>query len=463
MNKKRWAGAGAFLVVAGYLTLAFYAGGMMAEGIIQNNSEKFERGYWWVSRMGGQFMPLVKQLPELLDNKTYIVLLQNNTELRPTGGFMGSYAKLKFIKGGLAEMTVKDIYDPDGLLQGHVEPPLPIQEAFGQGWWRLRDSNWDLDYPTAAKTIDWFFEHGSEKGASGIVAVNMGLIQRWIGIVGGVNPTTREEKITANNFYSIAQKEAEYEWYPGSTQKRDFLGATGTALVEKTKDSTWLEKHKLVKEIIKELQTRQILVWLKDEAAQKEIERIGWDGKLQQPKDREDYLYIAETNLGANKANCCIQRKVLHYYIKNGASIEINWHNENKSSTPDKINTWGGDYIDYVRVATRKDNKIIGIKVNDRDLRFEIGNSATPSSLTKEKNMDVYRIEDRGGLQIIGFWAIAKAQGDVKAEIQYQPVESFKSVLVKRQPGIESFSYKATKNKLIKYEGEIKEDSTIKL
>src|SRR3989344_469487 len=79
-----------------------------------------------------------------LDGKTYIVLLQNNTELRATGGFMGSYARIETDKAGIKKIEVQDIYQPDGQIAGHVEPPYPVQEAFRQGWWKLRDSNWDI-------------------------------------------------------------------------------------------------------------------------------------------------------------------------------------------------------------------------------------------------------------------------------------------------------------------------------
>ena len=41
-------------------------------------------------------------------------------------------------ESGVRSVEIKDIYVPDGQLVGHVDPPLPIQQAFGQGWWKLR-------------------------------------------------------------------------------------------------------------------------------------------------------------------------------------------------------------------------------------------------------------------------------------------------------------------------------------
>ena len=67
-------------------------------------------------------------------------------ELRPTGGFIGSYAIMTFDKGRLAEIVVNDVYTADGQLKGHVDPPEPIRKYLGEGGWFLRDSNWDPDF-----------------------------------------------------------------------------------------------------------------------------------------------------------------------------------------------------------------------------------------------------------------------------------------------------------------------------
>src|SRR3990167_4553646 len=75
--------------------------------------------------------------------KRYLILLQNQMELRPTGGFLGSYAVAKIKNGKLVDVSVQDIYEPDGRVTEHIEPPEPIQEAFQLGTLRLRDANWD--------------------------------------------------------------------------------------------------------------------------------------------------------------------------------------------------------------------------------------------------------------------------------------------------------------------------------
>lgn len=462
--KTKWLLVDCILAAAtGWIILGGVMARRMVTGVWDNNPEQFRTSYQWIYSMGGRWIPIINRLPEILDKKTYIVLLQNNTELRSSGGFMGSYVRIKFDKGGMSEMTVKDIYDPDGQLTGHVEPPVPIQEAFGQGWWRLRDANWDPDFAKAAETVDWFFEQGNEKPIDGIVAVNLTTIKKWIGILGEIKPVTREETVNEDNFYAIAQSQAETEWYPGSAQKRDFLGAVGTALIEKSKSAGWLDQLKIAALIGKELKNKQIFAWVKELGFQKQLDYLRWSGRLEPPKAGEDFLYIVENNLGANKANCCIQRSAVENISDKSGLIAINWENDNKVSIPDKINTWGGDYIDYVRVFLPAKNKIASVVVAGNKLTEEISQSSNSAQI-KEKNLMVYRLEVNGDLQTVGFWAITKANEKTTATISFSQPDGnvVNTWLVKRQPGIESFPFTLTAYGK-QWKGKIGSDTTIRL
>ena len=140
------------------------------QGILNDDPSRFKEGYKYFSWCAGG-VPLVSNLPEIL-NKDYVVLLQNNTELRATGGFMGSYARLRFRNGTLQSTKFEDIYEPDGQLYGYVKPPAPLDKAFENGSWKLRDSNWDPDFRVSAPQIAWFFSQGGEV-VDGLVALNL--------------------------------------------------------------------------------------------------------------------------------------------------------------------------------------------------------------------------------------------------------------------------------------------------
>lgn len=381
---------------------------------------------------------------DFVTDKTYIVVLQNNKEIRPSGGFMGSYAKINAqctmhnAQCGIKEFELQDIYVPDGQLVGHVDPPPPVNQAFGQGWWKLRDSNWDVDFNIAGEQIAWFFEQGGEK-VDGIIAINLTFVNKILEILGEVRVQDFGERATAANLASLAQKYAEVGAFPGSTQKRDFLGAVGQGMINRIRKANPIELVRLARLTYGQLQKKQILVWAKDKEVEREIVKQGWGGDLGNYSG--DYLYIVETNLGANKANCCVKREVEQEINNDREKLTIKWTNEGKYENPRPPEFWGGNYIDYVRVIIPMGSEVLRVKVAEKELT-----RVDKFSGEYGRQEDVYTTEERDGrFKIVGFWAVVPAQESVTVELEYKSgrvEERGYRILVKRQPGIESFPYK---------------------
>lgn len=376
----------------------------MVKGILLGDRTRFEEGYKYFSWCAGG-VPLVDRLREIL-NRDYIILLQNNNELRASGGFMGSYAKLKFRQGVLVDTKISDIYNPDGQLLGYVEAPAPIKKAFDFGGWKLRDSNWDVDFTKAAPQIAWFLEQGGEN-TDGLIAINLSLIQKILEVTGPING------ISDKNIWTLAQTKAEVDFFPGSTQKQDFLGGVGGALLGELKNLQYFKLLKIFVLVYNELRSKQILVWMKDPSVQKIIQTKFWDGSLGKPSG--GYLYIVDSNLGANKANCCVERLVTQEIDGSQSKLTITYKNNNEFKDPKPPVFWGGDYINYLRVVIPVDSFV--------------------------DNSQDYDIEERDNFKILGKWIHVPAQKTESIEIKYKHKE-IGSVFIKRQPGIGSFEYK---------------------
>lgn len=371
--------------------------GQMFKGILTDDPIRFRDGYRYFSWCAGG-VPLINILPEIL-NKDYIVLLQNNTELRASGGFMGSYARLRFRNGTLQSTKIEDIYEPDGQLYGYVQPPVPLDKAFDHGSWKLRDSNWDPDFTVAGPQIAWFFGQGGES-VDGLVAINLITVQKILDVL----------EIPNKNLVNLAQTSAEIH-----KDKRGFLSTTVGEVLSNLKTLKYSKSLKLLRVVYQDLRNKQILLWAKDPDIQKVITQKYWDGGLGDYTN--DYLYIVESNLGANKANCCVSREVTQEVTGNSEKLTILFKNNNEFTNPKPPVFWGGDYVNYLRV-------IIPVTA-------------------EMKNPENYDMEIRDKFKIVGMWVTVPAQKSVVVEMQYSllPNDNY-SVLVKRQPGIESFLYK---------------------
>ncbi len=373
-----------------------YVGYKTVKDILTNNLRGNAGAFKWC--FNG--LPFVDQLNSLLNDKHFIVLLQNNYELRPTGGFMGSYAAISVKNTGIQKIRFQDIYVPDGQLVGHVDPPLPIQQAFGQGWWKLRDSNWDPDFTVAAPQIAWFFEQGHEP-VDGLVAVNFSFVNQLAQKLG---------LFKDQDLYNLTQSAAETNSFAGSTQKSDFLNVVGETLLKSLEHLKINQVFPVAKLLWQNLKSGEIMLWFADADLEKTAALRHWNGALD-----PHYIYVVDTNLGANKANCCVSRVITQNH-----GLQIVYTNASSAPNPIKPIFWGGNYINYLRVILPADAKILSVSVDEKKLinkrlDYQYG-----------KQLDRYQEELRDKFKIIGFWVVVPFQQTVSVEVQYQGVAGLK-------------------------------------
>lgn len=259
-------------------------------------------------------------LPEMVaieGSKSYLVLLQNNMELRPGGGFIGSFAKVSFEGGKLKNLDVNDIYAIDGNLNIQVEPPKEIKEDLGQKYWFLRDSNWESDFPTSARQAEWFYTKETGERVEGVVALDVSAIEELLGAIGPLDLADYNEKITADNLFEKAISHAELSFFPGSQAKKSFITALTNQLFNKIfflPQNNWAG---IIAALGKGLDEKHISIYLNDTklfsylAAERWIHDLPRQPKIQTPTElaqTKDFLSVVEANLGANKVNYYLDR-----------------------------------------------------------------------------------------------------------------------------------------------------------
>ncbi len=259
---------------------------------------------------------ITQSLPDLLGvpkSKTYLVLLQNNMELRPTGGFIGSFALVSFSSGKLDEVSVQDIYSADGQLKGHVEPPQPIKKYLNQANWFLRDSNWDPNFPVSAERAEWFLDKEIDVPVDGVIAIDLNTIKDFLEAIGPIYLSDYQTSVSDDNFYEKTQSEVEEGFFPGSTKKANFITALSKEMINALILNKDENKTKLAKIIYNNLEARHIQIFLHNNLAKEAFNNLNWDGAFNYPNCSgncfSDLLGLVEANLGVNKSNYYIERK----------------------------------------------------------------------------------------------------------------------------------------------------------
>lgn len=247
--------------------------------------------------------------------KSYLVLLQNNMELRPTGGFIGSVSRVDFEGGKLKKIEVQDVYALDGSLNLEVEPPKELKTELGVSRWYLRDANWEPDFPTAARQAQWFYNQETGQRVDGVVALDLTGMENLLQILGPLELKDYGEKIDDHNLFDKSITYAESSFFSGSQAKRNFLNSMLTELFNKmffVHQQNW---PGIVGSLGKSFETKHLMVYLDDPKLFSYISSLNFSGALPRPSDQKpgeihDFLSLVEANLGANKANFYLDRKL---------------------------------------------------------------------------------------------------------------------------------------------------------
>jgi hypothetical protein len=334
---------------------------------------------------------LLRESPWILGLKgkrTYLLLLQNNLELRPGGGFIGSIGILTF-EDGKMDLKIEDVYTADGQLKGHVDPPGPIRDYLDQIHWYLRDSNWEPDFPVNAQRAIWFFEKEMGIKVDGVVAIDLNFAKKILSLTGPIELRDYKEHITTDNLFQKATAYSQEKFFPGSTQKKDFLGSLSWTVFEKILSDKNFPLLGLTEIIDSAVEEKHLLFYFDEESIQKLIKEQNFAGEIKSPSCNSaradcfnDYLMVVDANLGVNKAN---------YFLKRFIKKEVNFDNSKIASkiTIAYDNTsgnspLGGNYKNYLRILLPDSSVIEEIKVGGRikDLEKDVNKTAAFGKLS---------------------------------------------------------------------------------
>lgn len=310
--------------------------------------------------------------------KKYLVLFQNSNELRPTGGFIGSYAIVEIEGGKITKLTIDDIYNPDGQIDLRnitVPSPAPIAKFLQEPNLHIRNANWNPDFSQSSQDIANLFFKVTGEEFDGVIAVDLHLAENLLKVTGPVFLTAFNEEITDKNLYERAQYHSDFNYQEGSNQKRSFLTLLGSKLLEKIFSLPKESMPQFLGEIQSSLEQKHLLIHLFNSSFNAKLEDKGWAGNL--AASPGDYLYVVNANLGGTKANYYVDQEIRYSVssltrdgLLRGELTLIYEHTGQDSAWP------GGPYTNYVRVLTQAGSKLTGAKTS-------LGNQAEKDILSE--------------------------------------------------------------------------------
>ncbi len=386
------------------------------------------------------YKPLISVLPQIMGQdkeRKYLVLFQNDKELRPTGGFITAYAVFKVNKGVIESEGSDDIYKLDDQLTKKVPAPSPILKYLPNVYtFNLRDTNLSPDFRASMEQFDSFYEATiDKKNIDGIFALDTHFVVSLMNVLGpidayGTKFTT--DKVKECDCPQIIYELEKYADQPVGYEKSDRKGIIGVLMQQmigkafSAPKSSW---PRLLEAGIKNLQEKHLLLYFKEASSQDAVEKVNFAGRLHQYDG--DYIHVNEANFAGAKSNLFIQEKVkqkvtkekdgkIHKYV----TIEYKYPRDGDNCSLERKDglCLAGIYRDWVRVYVPKGSTLIK-------------SSGTESKMLSSDELDKTVFD--------GFFTL-RPRGSLKIELEYiLPLKFDKQykLLMQKQPGTEGHSY----------------------
>lgn len=298
--------------------------------------------------------------------RKYLFLFQNNTEMRATGGFIGSYGMLDIANGHVKNFFIDGIFNPDGQLKDRIVPPMPIQKISAN--WSMHDSNWFADFPTSAKKAIYFYEKTGGPTADGVITVTPTVMQKLLKITGPIEMPEYDVTLDSENFIQQTQYEVEVDYDKKENKPKKILSDLAPLVMEKLLSSKDLNSISLTAQALLEgLGEKHILLYSQNAELEKIISKQGWSGEILPVS--KDYVSVINTNINGYKTDAVVKENISHKAeIQPDGSIvdtlSITRKHEGGSSHYDWLNKVNADYM---RVYVPQGSKLLEVSGQTRE------------------------------------------------------------------------------------------------
>ncbi|MCR4263355.1 MAG: DUF4012 domain-containing protein, partial [Candidatus Roizmanbacteria bacterium] len=270
--------------------------------------------------------PLLEMLPELMgmeEQKHYLLLFQNDKELRPTGGFITAYATLIFDKGKMRVENSSNIYELDDRQKTNIKAPEDILKYHkGVYYAYLRDSNLSPDFNVSMHMFEDLLANVSNPPQyDGIIALDTEVLVATMNVLDGdifvpeygENFTTKPDDRCDGCpmvIYELSDMVGRRIGHVrDNSTRKDILGKLMFALMQKALGvSPSLYWGSLTQTFFDQTNEKHILFYMKDEKTQQALEAVDFTGRIKEYD--ADYLHINDANMAGAKSNLFVQHTV---------------------------------------------------------------------------------------------------------------------------------------------------------
>lgn len=250
--------------------------------------------------LAGHAADLYGELPAALGSegpRTYLLVFQNQSEERATGGLIGSWATLDLDQGRL---SLADTGSNDEFEVAPTELPADITDAagvYGDDLSLIYNVNLSPDFPVAAKILTSFWADHDLGQVDGVVAITPRTLARMLAVTGPME-VSGGPQLTADNAESFLQGDVYAEYPNDVTARTEYLNRV-TAGLFATVMARGFGDDAMIGALVDSARSGDLQAWLADPEAQQALRSFEFSGALPPPSDDTVRFYL--TNADASK------------------------------------------------------------------------------------------------------------------------------------------------------------------
>lgn len=236
--------------------------------------------------------------------KTYLVLVQNEDELRPTGGFITTVGTLTVSGGEIVNLEFEGVDALEDWSRPYPSAPWQLQEYMNTSVLILRDSNWYADFPTSAVWAEYLYSYNHADRMDGVIAFDQQFLVMVLGVLGPLEVEGAPYAITSENaveYMRSAKQPPAGEPIPSGWYRKEFIRDIANAVLQRFVNGEITNWRDVATVLERALDERHLLFQFDDPAASSLLEKHDWDNAIHPIEG--DFLMVTDTNIGFNKTN----------------------------------------------------------------------------------------------------------------------------------------------------------------
>lgn len=314
-----------------------------------------------------------------------LFLAQDTWELRPSGGYIGSYGIVEIGNGTLHLASYDDattLPGPTALLH----PPDPLGSNL-QHPWTLTGAGWWPDFPTSARAAEQLYQLQGGGHVDGVLASTQQFLEDLVGALGtpvtvpGYPDVITSANISERILFNVELKR------PLDSPRKKFLTLLTAELFHDLQSLSGDQATSGLRAFNTAFRARHLQIYLNDPTANAGFTRAGWTGALTAPA-HSDVLALADADFGTDKATRYV-RKHTTYTVSRTAQGRLVGQLDVTTTDFGASSELNRSYDSYLRVYAPPGTRLVDADQHTTDVRtgsegglvtYGVGQSVAPQS-----------------------------------------------------------------------------------